>query len=75
MDRISALMTLGDSPLARLLGLVLTAEITYVLAVRAVLGEPPVPLVTVLFALLVAGGLAAQEYGSGRALRSGRRDG
>ncbi len=75
MDRISALMTLGDSPLARLLGLVLTAEITYVFAVRAVLGEPPVPLVTVLFAMLVAGGLAGEEYRSRRTLRSGRRGG
>jgi hypothetical protein len=64
MERIGALMIRGDSPLARFLGLVLTAETTYVLAVRAVLGEPPVPLVTVSFAMLVAGGLAAQEHRS-----------
>ncbi len=66
MELIRALMTQVDGPLVRFLAFVLTVEAAYVLAVWAVLGEPPVPLVTVLFALLVAAGLAAEEHRSRR---------
>ncbi len=66
MEGIGAVVARNDGPFARFLALVLAAEAAYVFAVRAVLGEPPVPPVTVLFAVVVAAGLAAQEHRSMR---------
>ncbi len=66
MERIGAVVAQRDGPFARFVALVLAGEAAYVFAVRAVLGEPPVPPVTVLFAVVVAAGLAAQEHRSRR---------